>query len=477
LSDFTVVGCGVVFDSFQLLKTPSAAVLAAAGGTYLNIVAAAAPAGAVWVRTFQRNGSASYGTAWFLDAAAGSDSNDGLTIGTPLRTLRELSNRLRGATLLSNVTVTLAAGNYGADPVSFDLEIAAGVSLLMVGAVSSTADVAVTILPTVKGTAATNAGAQRGTLTGTTFNFTAAANDRQRLTMTSGAAIGAMAFITRVPTPGVGGVVNLTRWGIMASPRTNTIVTNSTPANGDSYRVDTLNSQIGYIDIRVRGPGRFVIQDCLVRSTSASSVTNRAICDNGNVNGVLAYGCIFQAASALLFQQGNWTMAVCSLSSDGANVVFASSIFAVMRMCVVTGTTAQPLCNFFLQGSSQIQIDEGICFDNVSIVLESGSVMNQIGGTNNDAQVVDGNGVHAIELAQGTLWWAHSATDLIWGLDNAFTGTTVLVDAGAYFYYGAKPSIPGGTGTDFSVAGTTGNWAALPIVKTTTPGALTAFSS
>lgn len=473
VSGFVKVGCGVVNDEYQLILAPSAALLAAADG--VNVIAATAPANAVWCRLFVRNLPAQYQTAWFLDPA-GSDQNDGLTALTPLRTMRELSNRLRGARLAANVVVTLAAGDYSADPVQFDLEIATGFTLSMVGAVSSTTDTVAAILPTVSGTAATNAGAQRGTLTATAFDFQAA-NDRQRLRITAGTAanIGGIAYVTRVVTPGVGGVVNTTRWGRLTNPLTSTVVTNLTIVVGDTYAVDTLDSQIGVLDVRVRGNGKFVIRDCFIRPASASTIAHRAVCDNGSLNGVQLYGCIFRSASATLFYEGQWTATLCSFASDVGSLAFLSMAQLMLRMCVFTGTAAVPVFTVQVASGSTMQSNEGCCFDGGQLLVSTGAMFDQIGQTNNDVQFVDGAGTHAVNLGGLGTYWAHSGTNLVWGLDNSYTSSAILVEQGGIFEYNLRPSVPGGT-VDYNVGGVTGAWATLPIIVTTAAAGTAASS-
>lgn len=463
VEDFATAWCGAVNDAYQLAKTPSPALFAAADG--VNVVAASSPAGAVWVRKFTQNLPAQYETAWHLDAVNGSDANSGTTALEPLRTMRELSARLRGAKIAQNVTVTLAAGDYSADQVTFDLDIAQGFSVLMTGAVTSTTDVIASILATTPGASSTNAGAVRGTLTATALDV-AASDDRRRLRLTDGASAGAMAFITRVVTPGVGGIVNTTRWGRLTSPLSSTTVTNVTPTPGTGFAIDTLGSQIGALNLRVRGAGRFVITDCLIRPGGTSTVTHRCLCDNGNSNGVLTYGCIFQSAASSLFQSGNWTQAVCSISSDLGNIVYSGVSFAIARMCVWTGVAATPNFALNVQNMTAFQSSEGACIDGGTLVLASGAVWDQIGQSNNDIQYVDGSGTRACEVAQGGHYRAHSSTNRQWGLDNTFSSSAFIV-AGRYDYNSsAVPSVPGGA-TDVNVGGTTAAYAGLPIIKTT----------
>lgn len=463
--DFAVASVGVVNDDYMLIRAPSAALLAAADE--VNVILAAAPAGAIWARQYAQNLPAQFATAWFLDAAVGDDRNDGLSAGSALRTMRELSNRLRGATVPAGVAVTvvLAAGDYSAHPMQFDVTLNQGSTIQFIGAVTSTVDTIATILPTVPGAATTNVGAQRGTLTATARDVSVG-DDRARLRITSGATAGAIAWVTRVPTPGVGGVYNVTRWGSLANPLTSTLVTNQTPAPGDSYALDVLTSRVGYLDLRVRGPGRIVLQDLFDRPAETTTVTHRATCDNGNANGVMAYGCRFEATATQLFQAGIWTMAVCSVSSDVGNIVY-SGVKVVHRMCVHTGTANVPHTSVFIQDETVLVAVSGHTFDNAQVIIQNGSIWDQIGSNANDVQWCDLTGLRAVEVAQTGQFWAHSSTNRIWGLDNSVSSSTFLVTG--RFFYNETPSVPGGA-SDANVGGTIVAYAGLPVFKLTAPG-------
>jgi hypothetical protein len=458
---FGVAQVGVVNDSYRLFTAPSAALLAAVDG--VNVIAATAPVGAVWTRLYEQNLPAQYETDWFLDAAAGDDRNDGLTALTAIRTMHELSVRLKGAKLTANATVTVAAGDYSADPVLFDLEIPSGVSILFQGAVTSVADTVAAILPTVQGTAATNAGAQRGTLTATTFDFQAA-NDRQRLRITAGTAanVGGIAWITRVVTPGVGGVVNVTRWGKLTNVRTSTALTQLTIALGDTYAVDTLTSQLGQIDCRVRGPGRLILQDFLVRTSS--TIAHRGVNDGGSFNGVQAYGCKFESAGATVFYGGEWTTTLCSFSSDVNAVGFVNGLNLYARGCVWGGAVATQLT---VNSGAKVQQDYA-CMDNTQLIISTGGIWDQIGGNNFDIQFCDCTGTHAVDVAEDGTYWAHSGNNRQWGLNNAFTQVPFLIEQGGNYRYNAAPSVPGRPAASDVTVGTVSDvYANLPIVITT----------
>ncbi len=460
--NLTIASVGIINDNYKLFTSASANIIAAADG--VNIVLPAGPSGAAWIRLYERNIAAQYETAWFLDTT-GSDANDGITSLTPLKTMEELSNRLRGAKISADVTVTLTSGDFSAYPVQLDLEIAQSVSILMVGNVTTEADTLAAVTNMVSGAASTNAGAVRGSITATTGSFT----DRQRFTITSGAAINCIGYNTKVAVAGAGGEANVTRWGKLSNIRTSTLVTVATPSAADTYTLDTLNTTVGRLDIRVRGPGRFVITDCNIRGPGTTTVTHRGFCDNGNGNGVLTYGCIFSSPSSLVIQDGEWTAACCSLSADSGIIALSNTLF-VSRQCVFTGTVATPSFEIRLQAGAIHQHNNSCCIDGGFVVIQNSAVWDQIGGTNYDVEFFDGTSTHAVEVAQTGTWWAHSSNNLQWGLDNTYTGVTYLIDGGGRYQYNAIPSVPGGT-SDTTVGGTTDAYATLPVFISSGSGA------
>lgn len=402
-------------------------------------------------------------TSWFLDAVTGDDSNDGSTTSTALRTMRELANRISLRRIAVAVTVTLAAGDYSADPVQFDVEIASTGSLLLLGTTTALHTGTLTgFAATVAGAASTNAGAVRGLITSAgTFA------EATRVRVTSGAALDALAWVTAVPGPGQ---ANTTRFGKIASPLTGTTVTESNPSIGDTYVVEDLPTILGRLDVRVRGPGRMLVRDATIRVATATQ-SHRANCDNGNANGFQTYGCkLDSAASTSLIMQGagTWTASCCLFTSASNVLVLATSVFLIARMCCFY---APVLGEVRLQSSGQIQISSSCQFIRLFVTLQTGAVFDVISGTTNDVAWFDvPNTSRVVEVAQGGLFWTHGSSARLWGLGIGTITTTWLVQGGGRMYYAQTPSIPGGT-NDVSVGGTTGAYAALPIFKTTAPGA------
>lgn len=446
----TIVWVASVGAAFELVTSPSAALAAAVDG--ITVVQPSAPvAGEVWVRLAGNTRAFAYAAAWFVDVA-GDDDNDGITALSPLATVAELCRRLTGQRIPQSVVVTFSAGDFSAHVVALDVELPAGVSVLLQGAVSSVTDTAAVILPTVSGTPITNASAQRGAVTATAEAFTRL----QRLRILDGAAVGAVAWVTDVPTPGAGGVAQVTRWGTM-TPLTGTLVTERTPASGAAFAIDTLGTLLGTPSVFVRGPGRVVFGDVHVVSAGFYRVAG----DNQNVNGVLFYRCRLDSPTATVFSQSTGAATLSLLSGAGGFVSFFRSSM-VLRMCCFARVGTSRL-TVRMSDMSVVLQTSSVCFARSSIEISNGALWDQIGATGeNDAAWVSGTGSHAAEIAQGGTWWAHSTENRMWGLDNTFTGPTFNANHGTLRYNSnSTPSVPGGS-ADVRMGSTDFAYGALP---------------
>jgi hypothetical protein len=187
----TIADTGVVGDLYRLNKSPNAGELAAVDAT--NIVAVTTPAGSIFERTGLVNRSFWFVAAWFIDAAAGNDANDGLSSGTALKTTEELSRRLcpggQQLVVQQNTTVTLAAGTYGALELNLIAPVGASVSFTVNGAFTSSAPIT---LATVVDTVALASAPVRGRITTASGTFV----DKKRIRATSGPSAGAITFCT-----------------------------------------------------------------------------------------------------------------------------------------------------------------------------------------------------------------------------------------------------------------------------------------
>lgn len=113
LRDGTIAEVYSVGSLFQLVKSPSATLLAAVDG--IQVVASTATVGSVWVRMeVPANQRFGVEPPLFIDPASGSDDNDGLLIGTALKSVDEWSRRMNGVTVTADlIVVQCAAGNIG----------------------------------------------------------------------------------------------------------------------------------------------------------------------------------------------------------------------------------------------------------------------------------------------------------------------------------------------------------------------------
>ncbi len=447
--NFAFASVGTINDSYRLFRSPSPALLAAADG--VNVVDAAAPAGAVWVRLYERNLAAEYVDTWYVDPTLGSDANAGTAPGAAaLRTLTEVALRVRA--IHQDVTVNVAAGDLSAAPFNLDVETN-GFSMAFFGDVtSSAADVLAAVTATVAGAAGTNAGATRGAVTATAGSFT----DKQRLRLTSGTNAGATAHVTRVVTPGAGGVANVERWGQLVNPRTTSTVASVEPAPGDSYVADTLNTILSRFDARARGNGRILFQDFRPTPTSADVV--RLTGDNPTGGGVMLYRCQFPAQTAVI--TSNATIACSQFLS----------VFDLLEGVLVTRKNVYCGLVDIVGTSSYVISNNSACFDGGNLLLNGGSVWDQGTGSQNDHQWVDGTGATAVEIDASSAYVNHGSGNQCWGLDNAYSNVAIIVQGNAKWTNSSKPSIPGSgvVGRDVTVGSTGKLYANLPYEETTT---------
>lgn len=454
-----------------MILSPSAALLAAVDG--VNILSVTGVAGAVWVRAVALALPPAYEAAWYV-STTGSDAAAGTTVGAPLKTLKELARRLNGARIAQNTTVTLGAGTFQEDPV-FSLDMSLGFFFTIVGNVTSSAvDTLAAYTPNTVGAAGTNVGAVRALFTATTATLT----DKSRLRMTSGAAAGCIAYVTRVVTPGVGTVVNVWRFAQLATVGLSERVTLADPSAGDTYVTDTLNTTVGAVSFNLSGGqgsnnGFATLQDCNVTSDGIVRCTPTWWTWNTS-SGVICIGpyyyrCTFTpvAANGHFVQfQGYQVLACCQVGG----------IPAASTTCALTGGTTLTQCNVWtiplvVSGNAVLSAVNSTCFDvdaaNGGAILAVTSGVfdycsNTDGNAVNDVAWFDGADGNGVQVEGPGSVHGHGANCQMWGLNNAYTGVFAKIFGRGLMLYDVKPSVPGGTGNDASVGGNGKLWAAIP---------------
>ena len=428
--DFTLASVGVVNDDYQLILSPSAALLAAADEA--NVVAASAPAGAVWVRQYVRNLPAQYQDTWFVDPA-GSDANDGATSGTALRTTSELFHRLRGAVIEQNTTVTLAAGTYG--ELRLEITVLLGVLFLVQGTVSSTAARTITAVTAQAPTTNT-----RGSIT----DPAPAWSDKSRLRLTSGTMSGAIAYVTGLSSATVGFV---SKWARLSSGSSSS-PTLGDPAINDQYVVDTLESKVGAVTITWFGQGRVTLKD-LELKMDASGGANLL---PGSYFLPLLWGCLITTGRTD-FDKSQFLAVSCAWDTQ---CVLVESVFAA-RACVWRAAVT-------VDYAATLNLGSSCCFDGAGLVVQHGGyALATLSAA--DVQFVDQPSI-AIDVDANSMVEGETASSRFWGPNTAASiAEAIRVRSGGNVVYTNVPSIAGGV-VDTLIGSVGTAYGALPSYNT-----------
>lgn len=302
------------------------------------------------------SGGLSYMTqaAWFLDGVAGSDTNNGATAATALLTPGELQRRWQGRVVPQNTTITVVDGTFAQPFELSNVVVLPGFQVTLQGEAPTVVYSGSLTGAFVAYAPATNVAAQVVDA-GRVF----AADAQRRIIMTSGVANAALTTILvdlGANTARVGQFVNRTTGA------------SQTPALGDTYNIETLQSQFGGLHVDIRGGGRFIARDCEFRITAnvpghvyASGVLSNAALDN-----CILDGCRFSATGAftLTLNQSAVNILACSNGNPirlfGASraVLFGHASFnaftsqdgsqaVVQRVSVAQGPGAGPSWNVF----------------------------------------------------------------------------------------------------------------------------------
>jgi hypothetical protein len=91
--------------------------------------------------------------------------------------------------------------------------------------------------------------------------------------------------------------------------------------------------------------------------------------------------------------------------------------------------------------------------------IEEGGSYYAPSGANNDLQFVDGALGHGLDVNQTGKFRTQTSLNRIWGLNNAYSDNAIRFEPGSWYQFGARPSVPGSTGSDWSLGSYSGQWA------------------
>jgi hypothetical protein len=395
----TFARCSVVNDNYVLQLNASAAEVAAADS--VNIILCAAPANAIWKRLYVQNIAAQFEPAWFIDGAAGNDANDGITSLTPLKTLSELSHRLRGATIFQLTTVHITAGTYSG--LNLDVTVALNKRITLECAITSSANH--TIISHTVCSPTTNVPAA----------FVTADNvfaSKQRLRLVAPAAQAGSMSSVQAPTVGTSTSPTVAQW---YNPVTDATVE---PTDGNDVVIDTRTVTLNSGEIRNAGAGFVFIQDAIL---------------TGNW---LSHPSAVSTARTTIFQ-----------GCDCSGSFFEMSLSqCVLRGGVVSATNAHfSQCDMFVHGTAiygSCFVERGSEMQYVNGAIDGGTLRASGGGyissTSGNIQIVNctvGPAIAAQNLGQ----W-NFQTPTIWGTVNN-TANIFRAFTGGGLIYGITASI------------------------------------
>lgn len=344
-------------------------------------------------------------TNWFINGSTGNDSNDGLTSGTPLKTIEELCNRLcpngEVAFLKQATIVTITSGTYG----SPYFNIGSG-SLTINGAITSTANITTN--------AVTNTSASsviRGEIETASGTFV----DQRRIRTTSGANIGAVAWST-----GLNGGATKT----FVSAFMSIIGTKINIANGDTVVVDTLATTFNSASFLTTVNSSIKIVGAIFSNSCYSSANVTFNTCHFSTGTILLGGGILQLCSFNTVSIGNGNYSGYGNQFLGVNNSYyaqfnftASSVFDDCNTLIGAGVNF----NFFdLELIRRTQV--------VGLIFPVGSKVN--------------------------------STGFLWSGTGAYATTAVQMDAGSYFSFSNLPTVSGLF--NIKIAGVGFTWAQLP---------------
>lgn len=327
LRDGALVHVQCFEDYFGLVKDPPGG-LTADG---LRFVATVDGGAALWVRKGIPSWKNASQPDWFVDAATGSDVNDGNAAGAghALATIEELNRRLcpNGAKLLlrQSVTVHVAAGSYGVPKLNIDPNDS-GWTFLADCAYTSSANITVS----ATNFANTNsAGPTRGRIqasSGTPF----AGQDKKRVRVVSGSHVGAIAYICGVNNSGA---------DVFVSHWTDATFTTVNIAAGDVVAIDTPTATLASLDIQVDSfddGGGFELHHAII--AGGGNFRGSSLRD-----GIWIQGCELQCVGSEDGYEGSASYSQCRATGSlvsfqngnprFAGVVFQATLVQLRRRC------------------------------------------------------------------------------------------------------------------------------------------------
>ncbi len=377
--------------------------------------------------------------AWVVDSVNGNDANEGTAL-SPIRTLAELARRWSGKVLLPSIvaaTIRLL-GTFPGETLSLPTPtVDRGQSLGITGALTTVLSGTITTY-----TARNAAGNASATILA---NVSFAGQAGRRIRLTSGGNAGATATVLA----DLGG--NTCRVSSFASSTGSAV----TPANGESFVIETYDTTVGGVSIISLGAGKvwaedleFAAQETFQPNTfqPAGFVSTGAGVDRGSA---FFNRCRFSGGNTFMLVAGCGFTA-CTVA---CNLSLRLGRFYFQHGAIVAGSCALFNSSLTIQ-AGWFSVDSST---GTPLTLTEQSSVNQIA----DVQFFGCAGTNGIELRESV--WAQGASVFVYGATNTFT-TALRVISGSEFLYQNTPTIVGVT-QDVLLGGAATAWGAIPAIN------------
>lgn len=424
--DGTVVFVRSVQDFFVLNK--------ASALTADDITIADAIGGGQWLRKFTPSVRWMARATWDIDPAAADDEGDG-SAGDPLKTHAELGRRAfsQGREIKQAVVVTIVSTLPDTDPIEIDLNFPADGPFLTIRYVGAATTVR---SGTFDGVTVLNPAGQALQTVTDTVGGSFAGEIRSRVRMTSGASVGARAWLVR--DDGGDTATTSAFWTQSVTGAAAVTVVNPTT---DDYVIETFPAvRISRVDMG-QGPDGGAFYPLIFEDLDITASDPDAPSHLTNLDAAIFVGCEVQR---LIFEKAEAAMVGC-LWQNAVSFV-NSNVTNLAGAIVGSGYTAR---------GSRFRFASETTAMTVPLI---GSLVSECGYQVGDVSAHDSpsSGVILLPSVIAQL----EAQGLLWGAGNTSFGVNAL--GGKLFYdVGTQPTVTGGT-DDTRVGGINKSYAALP---------------
>lgn len=378
---------------------------------------------------------------WYVNSVTGNDQNNG-TVGSPLQTLPELFRRWSGRALLSGITAATVhlSGSFTTQVLSLSgVNIQRGQSLVISGLLTTVASGSIT--------AFTARNAATDTSATILANISFAGHAGRRIRLTSGANIGATATVLF----DLGGnTCRVSGFGTAAGA-------SISPVNGDTFDIETYDTQVGGCTIDFSGGGVVRAED--IDFTSQT------------LNEPFYISPFIQLSAAATFAASTGFFSRCRFSGSSMSFAFGAGFYCCTfatsaslrggRYIFRLGAMVDPSGAGLSALNAGVSINDYFCFEGCPLLFDllEGSVCSQTA----DLQVFRCSGSRGIQLSTSN--FDQSASCRIYGGTNTFTNA-FLVRSGSQFTYANKPTIVGSVPNvnDIKLGGVDLGWGGIPAI-------------